>query len=146
MTHSRASTQCHLAGLSNDPTADSPRCELRDEHRATLLYWRGGEGGRCAAVTFASSASVYGYAHRIGLTEDAALEPASHYAESKALAEDALLALADATFEPIIMRQGTVGGWSPRMRWDLVVNTMVKCALTRGEIRVFAGGEAYRPQ
>jgi nucleoside-diphosphate-sugar epimerase len=137
---------CHLAGLSNDPTADfAPDANYAMNTEATLAIGEAAKAAGVRRVTFASSASVYGYAHRIGLTEDAALEPASHYAESKALAEDALLALADATFEPIIMRQGTVGGWSPRMRWDLVVNTMVKCALTRGEIRVFAGGEAYRP-
>jgi nucleoside-diphosphate-sugar epimerase len=42
----------------------------------------------------------------------------------------------DSNFRPISLRKGTVGGWSPRMRFDLVVNTMLKCAITTGEITV----------
>ena len=44
--------------------------------------------------------------------------------------------LADDDFKPICLRKGTVGGWSPRMRFDLVVNTMTKYALTTGELTV----------
>ena len=42
----------------------------------------------------------------------------------------------DDSFRPISLRKGTVGGFSPRMRYDLVVNAMTKTALTEGKIIV----------
>jgi nucleoside-diphosphate-sugar epimerase len=44
--------------------------------------------------------------------------------------------LADDTFSVISLRQGTVCGYSPRMRLDLVVNTMFKSALQNGAVTV----------
>ena len=48
-------------------------------------------------------------------------------------------------FCPVVLRKGTVYGWSPRMRFDLVVNTFVKDALARGRITIHFGGEMWRP-
>ena len=43
--------------------------------------------------------------------------------------------LEDDDFSVIILRKGTVSGYSPRMRLDLVVNTMFKTALLLDEGR-----------
>ena len=53
--------------------------------------------------------------------------------------------MADEHFCPVVLRKGTVYGWSPRMRFDLVVNTFLKDALTRGRITIHYGGEMWRP-
>ena len=37
--------------------------------------------------------------------------------------------LADDSFSVISLRKGTVSGYSPRMRFDLIINTMFKCAM-----------------
>jgi nucleoside-diphosphate-sugar epimerase len=44
--------------------------------------------------------------------------------------------LVDDSFSAISLRQGTVCGYSPRMRLDLVINTMFKTAMSTGEIVV----------
>ena len=64
--------------------------------------------------------------------ETAPIEPRGAYATSKRYGEEALLELVDEGLCPVILRNGTVYGYSPRMRFDLVVNTFVKDALRQG--------------
>ena len=56
-----------------------------------------------------------------------------------------LLELADRGLAPVIMRNGTVYGYSPRMRFDLVVNTFVKDALLNERLLLHGGGWMWRP-
>jgi nucleoside-diphosphate-sugar epimerase len=64
---------------------------------------------------------------------------------SKYLAEKEVLKLADNNFIPIVFRKGTVYGYSPRMRFDLIVNTMVRDALLYGKLHIFCRGKQWRP-
>jgi nucleoside-diphosphate-sugar epimerase len=77
--------------------------------------------------------------------EDAPIEPRAAYATSKRYGEEKLLELADKGLCPVILRNGTVYGWSPRMRFDLVVNTFVKDALLGGALKLHGGGWMWRP-
>jgi nucleoside-diphosphate-sugar epimerase len=92
---------------------------------------------------YASTCSVYGIGKKI-LDENAPLNPVSLYAKTKISSEQSILQLVDENFAPAIMRMSTLYGFSPRMRFDLVVNTMTMTAFTENKINVF-GGEQWRP-
>jgi nucleoside-diphosphate-sugar epimerase/CBS domain-containing protein len=92
---------------------------------------------------YASTCSVYGLGGDL-LDEDAELRPISLYARTKIASEKTILSMGDDYFAPTILRMGTLYGYSPRMRFDLVVNTMTMNAFSEGRIRVF-GGKQWRP-
>lgn len=135
----------HLAGLSNDPSANFHPVanDLMNRVATESLCHQAAKLG-CSKFIFASSASVYGFNDSPRLDETAPLNPISHYAASKAKAEEVVNKYAS-DIGGIVLRQGTVMGWSPRHRGDLVVNTMTKRALDTGQIVINAGGEATRP-
>lgn len=141
----------NVGGLSNDPTAEfDPRA---NHELNTLAAIRAGELAKAAGVTrliFASTCSIYDRgvgeeSDDVVLDETADVEPRAAYAISKLAAERALLEMADDGFAPVVFRKGTVFGFSPRMRYDLVVNTFVRDALASGTIAVHCGGSMWRP-
>src|SRR5207249_2146467 len=91
-----------------------------------------------------SSCSVYGEAAG-ELGEDGAVNPLTVYAVSKVKAEQELAQLADARWKPVILRNGTLFGYSPRMRFDLVVNIFSLYSTLHNRIRVFGEGLQWRP-
>ncbi len=94
---------------------------------------------------FASSCSLYdGLAPGIH-DEDAPIKPRAAYATSKRYGEESLIRQAGEGLCPVMLRNGTVYGWSPRMRFDLVVNTFVKDALLEGHLKLHGGGWMWRP-
>lgn len=127
----------NLAGLSNDPMANfSPRLNYEFNAAAAALLAQMSKAAGIRRFVFGSTCSVYGYLDSDEIDEDAPTKAQFPYAISKLMAERALACLADETFRPIILRKGTVMGWSPRMRYDLVTNTMVKTAITSRRIVV----------
>jgi nucleoside-diphosphate-sugar epimerase len=94
---------------------------------------------------FASSCSLYDGLPPGMHDETAPIEPRAAYATSKRYGEEALLKLADDGLTPVLLRNGTVYGHSPRMRFDLVVNTFVKDALLTGKLLLHGGGWMWRP-
>ncbi len=126
-----------LAGLSNDPMANfSPTKNFIENSAApTYLAFISKQAG-VSRFVYASSCSVYGFTDNEVMDEDSPVNPEYPYGISKLQGEYAIMKMANESFRPIAMRKGTVGGWSPRMRFDLVVNTMTKYALSDGKITV----------
>jgi nucleoside-diphosphate-sugar epimerase len=92
---------------------------------------------------YASTCSVYGIGADL-LDEKAPLNPVSLYARTKIESEKIILGMGDEYFSPTILRMGTLYGYSPRMRFDLVVNTMSMKSFVDRRIQVF-GGRQWRP-
>jgi nucleoside-diphosphate-sugar epimerase len=139
-------TICHLAGLSNDPTADlDPQANWQMNMVATKELADAAIRMGVRRITFGSSGSIYdGAGSQQILDEDADVQPLGPYSESKFAAERALLKVQD-RIEVVLLRQGTVGGHSRRMRYDLVVNTFLKDALLKRHLFLHEGGFMYRP-
>ncbi len=126
-----------LAGLSNDPMAEySP--SLNFIHNAAAPAYFGYIAKRAGVKRFiyASSCSVYGYTENELYDETSPAVSNYPYGISKLQGEQAVMQMQDDSFSVICLRQGTVSGYSPRMRLDLIVNTMFKSALTEGVITV----------
>jgi nucleoside-diphosphate-sugar epimerase len=136
----------HLGSLSNDPTAEfDPKANHEINCLGTLKVAEACKKMGVKRMTFASSAAVYGFHVDSIADETFGTDPQSEYAQSKLDAEKAIIGLAGKDFCPVILRQATVGGLSPRMRWDLVVNTMTKDAFSKGKIHVYCAGDSWRP-
>lgn len=139
----------HLAGLSNDPTAEfNPKANREMNTVATERLAKQCKARGIKRFTFASTCSIYDKglsADDVLLNEDSEVEPRAAYAVSNYEAEQTLLAMADENFAPVSLRQGTVYGFSPRMRYDLVINTFVKDAYMKGILTVHCGGRMWRP-
>jgi nucleoside-diphosphate-sugar epimerase len=136
----------HLAGLSNDPTAEyDPQANWQMNAVATETLGRNCLDRDVERIVFASSCSLYDGLPPGMHDETAAIQPRGAYASSKRYGEEALQALVSDGLCPVIFRNGTVYGYSPRMRYDLVVNTFVKDALLKGELSLHGGGWMWRP-
>jgi nucleoside-diphosphate-sugar epimerase len=136
----------NLSGLSNDPTAEfDPEANWQMNAVATETLGQMCVKRGIERYVFASSCSLYDGLPPGMHDEDAPIEPRAAYATSKRYGEEALLKLADEGLTPVLLRNGTVYGWSPRMRFDLVVNTFVKDALLTGKLLLHGGGWMWRP-
>ena len=120
-----------LAGLSNDPMAEySPVANfIYNGALPSFLAYEAKKAG-IKKFIYASSCSVYGYTVDELYDENAPATCEYPYGIGKLQGEKGVLQLQDENFSTIALRQGTVSGFSPRMRMDLVVNAMFKSAMT----------------
>ena len=147
----RVAAVINLGGISNDPTAEyNPEANYEMNTTAAVALAEACVARGIERYLFASSCSIYDRGvideeHDVLLDEESKVDPKATYSTSKRAAELRLLEMASATFCPVILRKGTIYGFSPRMRFDLVVNTFVKDALSKGRLTLHYGGEMWRP-
>lgn len=134
-----------LAALSNDPSG-----ELDPVKTWSINYL-----GRFRVATLAklkgvkkyilpSSCSVYGFQDEV-VSENSQTNPLTTYAKANLKAEEDILKLCDSNFCVTVLRQATVYGLSPRMRFDLAINGMVKGFFVKGKIPILRDGNQWRP-
>jgi nucleoside-diphosphate-sugar epimerase len=136
----------HLAALSNDPIGNlnSTWTDAINGEATRRVATLAREAG-VRRFLFASSCIMYGMSEGADVDETSPLNPQTDYARSKVEAEVMLTELASDSFSPILIRNGTMYGLSPRMRFDTVLNSLVGAALTTGKITVLGDGAPWRP-
>lgn len=131
----------HLACVSNDPSFDlNPKLGREvnyDSFKPILSALNHREVNR---FIYASSSSVYGVNDSANVTEDTKCKPLTDYSKYKLACEAELKAYGTGGAWTIV-RPATVCGYSPRMRFDLVVNILTLDALTKGKITVHGGSQ-----
>src|ERR1700739_2893968 len=126
-----------LAGLSNDPMAEySPSKNFVFNAAAPSYLAYMSKKASVKRYIYASSCSVYGYTENELFDETRPVSSSYPYGISKLQGEQAVMQLVSPSFSVISLRKGTISGYSPRMRFDLIVNTMFKSAMKDGVINI----------
>lgn len=133
-----------LAAIVGDPACNlDPEETVNLNYTATKLLVDACNFHGVRRLVFASSCSVYGASNQDLLTERSRLNPVSLYARTRVLSENIIFDRYG-DVEPVVLRLSTVFGLSPRMRFDLVVNTLTVRAVVDQKIAIF-GGDQWRP-
>jgi len=136
----------HLAAISNDPSAElDPEITRQINHLSYKPLLNICKSKGVKRFINSSSIGVYGINYDNNVTEDEPLNPITEYAKCKALTEEIVKQAATSEFTSVSLRCGTVCGWSPRMRFDLSLNTLTAIALQNKELTIL-GGDQRRPQ
>jgi len=136
----------HLAGVCNDPLGDLiPETTFAINEAATIQLAELAVEAGVKRFVFSSTCSVYGAALEDWVNETSAPNPVTPYGASKHQAERGLLALASEQFCPVLLRSATAYGFSPRIRFDLVLNNLMAYAFTSQRVFLKSDGMAWRP-
>src|SRR6202167_3677526 len=118
-----------LAGLSNDPMADfSPAKNFIFNASAPAYLAYIAKKAKVKRYIYASSCSVYRYSENKLFDEDGPLHSSYPYGISKLQGDRAVMQMVDSDFSVIALRKATVPGYSPRIRFDLIINPRFKWA------------------
>ena len=134
----------HLASISNDPAA---LLDSKITWETNVLYTQNllelCKIAKIKKFLFASSGSVYGISKKNKVDEKTLLVPLSDYNKTKMIGEK-LISRYQKYFKTVMLRPGTVCGFSDSLRLDLTVNAMTHSAISKGKIFVH-GGNQVRP-
>ncbi len=136
-----------LAAISNDPSGELFQKSTWDiNHKARANLAEKAKRSGVKRYILPSSCSVYGFLEEgVIADESSQTNPLTTYAKANLKAEEDILALADESFCCTIIRQATVYGFSPRMRFDLAINGMTYGAWKNGTIPLMRDGKQWRP-
>jgi len=134
----------HLANIANDPSVElNPTLSWETNVLDFMHVLELSKDAGIKDFLYASSGSVYGIKDEERVTEDLELVPISLYNKTKMIAERVLISYEN-YFRCIALRPATICGYSPRMRFDVLINMLVEQAYNKRKIRVL-GGNQIRP-
>lgn len=134
-----------LVAISNDPSGElfeSATWQINFESRVRTAKMAKAAGVK--RYVLPSSCSIYGFQEGVA-DESSPTNPLTVYAKANEKAEHGVLDLADDGFVVVVMRQATIFGYSPRMRFDLAINGMTYGAFTNKKLPLMRDGTQHRP-
>lgn len=136
-----------LVAISNDPSGElfQDATHAINEHARVRLARMAKKAG-VERYILPSSCSIYGFQDDdVVCDENTPTNPLTTYARCNEQAENGVLPLADDEFTVVVLRQATVYGFSPRMRFDLAINGMTFGAWKTGKLPLLRDGSQWRP-
>ena len=136
-----------LAAISNDVSGERYAKEtLQINYKARVNNAKLAKKNGLKRYIFPSSCSNYGKIKKSQIADETFLvNPLTNYSKANSLAEKAILALSDSKFTVTVLRQGTVYGYSPKMRFDLVINRMTYDSWKNKKLLIMKNGSQRRP-
>lgn len=136
-----------LVAISNDPSGEMFQRETYQiNHLSRVNTARLAKEAGVKRYILPSSCSIYGFqGQETIVNETSKANPLTTYAKANELAEQDILPMADENYTVVVIRQATVYGYSPRMRFDLAVNLMTYDAWESGVICLNRDGTQWRP-
>ncbi|GGL59557.1 NAD-dependent dehydratase [Halocalculus aciditolerans] len=133
----------HLAAVTGAAKSHDIRDRVMDVNvGGTEVVADAAEAAAVDTFVLASSCNVYGDTYEEELTEESEPMPGNPYAESKLECEDIV---AEREFHDVSLRLATNFGYSPGVRFNLVVNSFVFRALAGEPLTVYGDGTNWRP-
>ena len=136
-----------LVAISNDPSGElfqGATLQINCDSRVRIAHLAKEAGAR--RYILPSSCSIYGSQEDGHIADETGpTNPLTTYARANEMAEQGTLPLADERFCAVVLRQATVYGLSPRMRFDLAINGMTYGAWKTGRLPLMRDGTQWRP-
>jgi nucleoside-diphosphate-sugar epimerase len=133
-----------LAAISNDPAGDlNPAKTFDINYLGRSRVARLSKLAGVKKYILASSASIYGQQKDV-VDENSKVNPLTSYSKANRMAEVDNLFLNDENFSVTVLRFSSIIGLSPRMRFDLAVNSMALELYNTGKI-IVKGKNNTRP-
>ncbi len=134
-----------LVGISNDPSGEFFKRETNEiNFKSRVLTAKLAKKMSVKRYILPSSCSIYG-SQKKKVTEKSKVNPLTAYAKANLKAEKKVLALSDDNFCVTVIRQATVFGYSPRMRFDLAINGMTEGITKNNKLPLMRDGSQVRP-
>lgn len=136
-----------LVAISNDPSGELfQKATWEINHQSRVHSSRLAKDAGCSRYILPSSCSIYGFQpHDVIVDETSPTNALTTYAKANEAAEGGVLPLADEKYCVVVLRQSTVYGYSPRMRFDLAINGMTFGAWKTGKLPLMRDGTQWRP-
>ena len=136
-----------LAAISNDPSGERFVDQTYQiNYKARVRNAKLAKKNKVIKYLLPSSCSNYGKIKSNQIAnENFKLNPLTHYSKANSMAEKEILKLSSKNFCTTVYRQGTLFGYSPRLRLDLAINGMTYGIFKNNKLPVMRDGTQRRP-